>query len=123
MKNIMKYALVAGLMMVFASCDEPKETKQFLDMKAKVADVEEEINTAIDCDNLAMVQYALLGLETEDDEYLEKDIMTKAEAEQIEQMIIRLNEQLTAKSNEFACKEASDRELDLDEMQEEEYFE
>ena len=101
----MIYALVGILMMAFASCNGTKESKQFQARKAVIQDIEKMIESATKCDDLAMTNYVILDMDTEGEEYTDKDSMTEQESEQIQQMTDELWKKLALKSTELGCND------------------
>ena len=102
MKKTLIYALVAVLMVAFASCGN-KETKQFKSQKDTIKGVETLIDKAETCEDLSFAAFGFLALAFDDTEYAEDEKMTPEEEKTIEKMVEDLTAKMEKKSEEMDC--------------------
>ena len=102
MKKTLIYALVALFMVAFASCDK-KETKQFLDQKDIIKEIETLIDEAETCDDLSYAAFGFLALAVDDTEYAEDEKITSDEEQEIEKLLEELSKKMEEKSLTMDC--------------------
>ena len=61
MRRFAKFAMLAAMLLFVAACDD-SVSKQFKDMEGEISSIENQINTIADCDELQMMNFAILGL-------------------------------------------------------------
>ena len=89
-------------MVAFASCDK-KETKQFLDQKDIIKEIETLIDEAETCDDLSYAAFGFLALAVDDTEYAEDEKITSDEEQEIEKMLEELSKKMEEKSQTMDC--------------------
>ena len=89
MKRISILAMLAALTLCLWSCENP-ESKQYKAMEEEVSAIETKINDITDCDELQMMNFSILGLRSDVDNYRQDSEMTDEEIEQLNGMIDQL---------------------------------
>ena len=102
MKRTLIFALVALVMVVFASCGK-KETKQFQAQKEAIKEIEALIDKADNCDDLTYAAFGFWTLTSDVNEYAENEKMTADEEKQIEKMVEDLTNKMEEKSQQMDC--------------------
>ena len=97
---IVLLALALGL----CSCgDQP--SKQFKAMEEELRSIETKINEITDCDDLQMMNFGILGLRSDMDNYRQGSEMTEAEIEQLDGMIDQLEATWNGKWASLDCEQ------------------
>ena len=103
MNRISIMALLAALMRCFSACDNPV-SKQFNAMQEEITTIETKINEITDCDELQMMNFAILGLRSDMDNYRQESDMTEAEIGKLDDMIDKLEATWNGKWVSLGCK-------------------
>lgn len=110
---------VLALVLGFCSCgDQP--SKQFKAMEEEMKTFETKINEITDCDELQLMNFGILGLRSDMDNYRQESEMTESEIEQLDGMIDQLEAARNGKWAALGC-EQNMMEDELDTSGEEEY--
>ena len=105
MRKIAIFAMLAA-MICFTACDDTV-SKQFKAMEEEISSIENQINTIEDCDELQMMNIAILGLRSDMDNYRQdsESEMTDTEIGQLDDMIDRLEATWRGKWSLLDCEE------------------
>ena len=105
MRRIAIFAMLAT-MLCFTACNETV-SKQFKAMEEEISSIETQINTIEDCDELQMMNIAILGLRSDMDNYRQdsESEMTDTEIGQLDDMIDRLEATWRGKWSSLDCEE------------------
>ena len=95
--------MLAVVMLCFSACDNP-ESKQFKAMGEEVSSIETKINDITDCDELQMMNFAILGLRSDMDNYRQNGEMTDAEIGKLDDMIDKLEATWNGKWVSLGCE-------------------
>lgn len=109
-------ALVAVLMVAFASCGN-KETKQYLNQKEAINELEALINESETCDELTLSAFGFLALEFDDNEYAEGEKMTAVEEAEMDALIEALGRKVEEKAEMLGCNNEEDPSEDSELME------
>ena len=104
MNRISILAMLAALMLCFSACDDAV-SKQFKAMEEEISSIENQINTIDDCDELQMMNIAILGLRSDMDNYRQDSEMTDTEIGQLDDMIDKLEATWNGKWASLNCEE------------------
>ena len=105
---ILMLALIIGL----GSCGE-QHSKQFKAMEEELRSIEAKINEIVDCDELQMMNFGILGLRSDMDNYRQDSEMSEAEIEQLDGMIDQLVASWNGKWAALDCEQnINEEELD-----------
>ena len=104
-------AILAALTLFLCSCGNHM-SKQFKAMEEEVADVENQINTAEDCDDLQMTNFGILGLRSDLDNLIQAAEIPDEEINQLDEMLTRLEAAWNGKWATLEC----DQIINEDEM-------
>lgn len=106
MRRIAIFAMLAA-MICFTACDDTI-SKQFKAMEEEITSIEDQINTIEDCDELQMMNIAILGLRSDMDNYRQdqESEMTDTEIGQLDDMIDKLEATWRGKWSSLNCEEA-----------------
>ena len=88
MKRLSIIGMLA-LMVGLSSCGD-QHSKQFKAMEGELKSIEAKINEIADCDELQMMNFSILGLRSDVDNYRQDSEMTDEEIEQLNGMIDQL---------------------------------
>ncbi len=113
MRRIAIFAMLAALF-CFNACDDTV-SKQFKAMEEDISSIENQINDITDCDELQMLNIAILGLRSDMDNYRQdpESEMTDTEIGQLDDMIDKLEATWNGKWASLNCEEGiSDDVLD-----------
>ena len=90
MRRIAIFAMLAA-MICFTACDDTV-SKQYKAMEEEISSIETQINTIENCDELQMMNIAILGLRSDMDNYRQdqESEMTDTEIGELDDMIDRL---------------------------------
>ena len=111
MRRVAILAMLASMLCLNA-CDDTI-SKQFKAMEEEVSSIENQINTITDCDELQMMNFAILGLRSDMDNYRQDTEMTDDEIGQLDDMIDKLVATWNGKWVSLNCEEGiSDDVLD-----------
>ena len=103
MKRISILAMLAALTLCLWSCENP-ESKQYKAMEEEVSAIETKINDITDCDELQMMNFAILGLRSDMDNYRQESVMTDAEIGKLDDMIDKLEATWNGKWVSLGCE-------------------
>lgn len=105
MRRIAIFAMLAA-MFCFTACDDTV-SKQYKAMEEEISSIETQINTIEDCDELQMMNIAILGLRSDMDNYRQdsESEMTDTEIGQLDDMIDRLEATWRGKWSLLDCEE------------------
>ncbi len=106
MRRIAIFAMLAA-MICFTACDDTV-SKQYKAMEEEISSIENQINTIEDCDELQMMNIAILGLRSDMDNYRQdpESEMTDTEIGQLDDMIDKLDATWRGKWASLNCEEA-----------------
>lgn len=106
MRRIAIFAMLAA-MICFTACDDTV-SKQFKAMEEEITSIEDQINTIEDCDELQMMNIAILGLRSDMDNYRQdsESEMTDTEIGQLDDMIDKLEATWRGKWSSLDCEES-----------------
>lgn len=113
MRRIAIFAMLAALI-CFIACEDTV-SKQFKAMEEEISSIENQINDITDCDELQMLNFAILGLRSDMDNYRQdsESEMTDTEIGQLDDMIDKLEATWNGKWASLNCEESiSDDVLD-----------
>lgn len=105
MRRFAKFAMLAAMLLFVAACDD-SVSKQFKDMEGEISSIENQINTIADCDELQMMNFAILGLRSDMDNYRQESEMTDAEIGKLDDMIDKLEATWNGKWASLNCEES-----------------
>lgn len=103
MNRISILAMLAALMLCFSACNN-SVSKQFNAMQEEITTIETKINEITDCDELQMMNFAILGLRSDMDNYRQESEMTEAEIGKLDDMIDKLEATWNGKWISLGCK-------------------
>ena len=105
MRKIAIFAMLAA-MICFTACDDTV-SKQYKAMEEEISSIENQINTIEDCDELQMMNIAILGLRSDMDNYRQdpESEMTDTEIGQLDDMIDKLEATWRGKWSSLNCEE------------------
>ena len=103
MNRISILAMLAALMLCFSACNN-SVSKQFNAMQEDITAIETKINEITDCDELQMMNFAILGLRSDMDNYRQESEMTEAEIGKLDDMIDKLEATWNGKWISLGCK-------------------
>lgn len=103
MRRIAKLAMLAALFLCINACDDTV-SKQFKAMEEKISSIENQINTIEDCDELQMMNFAILGLRSDMDNYRQDSEMTDTEIGQLDDKIDKLEATWSGKWVSLNCE-------------------
>jgi len=105
MRKIAIFAMLAA-MICFTACDDTV-SKQYKAMEEEISSIENQINTIEDCDELQMMNIAILGLRSDMDNYRQdpESEMTDTEIGQLDDMIDKLDATWRGKWALLNCEE------------------
>ena len=103
MNRISILAMLAALMLCFSACNN-SVSKQFNAMQEEITTIETKINEITDCDELQMMNFAILGLRSDMDNYRQESDMTEAEIGKLDDMIDKLEATWNGKWTSLGCK-------------------
>ena len=110
--NRLSIIVWCALTLCFCSCgDQP--SKQFKAMEGELNAIESQINGIEDCDDLQMMNFSILGLRSDMDNFRQESEMSDEEIEQLEGMIDQLEATWNGKWASLDCEQdINDDELD-----------
>lgn len=103
MNRITILTMLAAMMLCFSACDD-NVSKQFKGMEEEITTIETKINEITDCDELQMMNFAILGLRSDMDNYRQESEMTDAEIEKLDDMIDKLEATWNGKWTTLGCE-------------------
>lgn len=110
--KILSIIAVLALMMGLGSCGD-QHSKQFKAMEEELKSIEAKINEIADCDELQMMNFSILGLRSDVDNYRQDSELSDAEIEQLDGMIDQLVASWNGKWAALDCeKNINEEELD-----------
>ena len=95
--------MLAFLMLCLGSCNDTV-SKQFKTMEEEISSIETKINDITDCDELQMMNFAILGLRSDMDNYRQESVMTDAEIGKLDDMIDKLEATWNGKWASLGCE-------------------
>lgn len=105
MRRIATFALLIALMFCVNACDDAV-SKQFKAMEEEISSIENQINAIADCDELQMMNFAILGLRSDMDNYRQESEMSDTEISQLDDMIDKLEATWNGKWASLNCEES-----------------
>ena len=103
MNRITILTMLAAMMLCFSACDD-NVSKQFKGMEEEITTIETKINEITDCDELQMMNFAILGLRSDMDNYRQESEMTDAEIGKLDDMIDKLEATWNGKWTTLSCE-------------------
>ncbi|MCR5658640.1 MAG: hypothetical protein K6G25_04890 [Bacteroidales bacterium] len=103
MNRITILTMLAAMMLCFSACDD-NVSKQFKGMEEEITTIETKINEITDCDELQMMNFAILGLRSDMDNYRQESEMTDAEIGKLDDMIDKLEATWNGKWTTLGCE-------------------
>lgn len=103
MNRISKLAMLAIMMLCFVACQDAV-SKQYKAMEEEISTIETKINEITDCDELQMMNFAILGLRSDMDNYRQESEMTEAEIGKLDDMIDKLEAAWNGKWSSLGCE-------------------
>ena len=111
MKRLPLFVMLA-LTVVLCSCSN-QPSKQFKEMENELKSIESQINEISDCDELQMMNFSILGLRSDMDNYRQDSEMSDEEIGQLDGMIDQLEASWNGKWASLECEQQLiDDELD-----------
>ena len=112
MKNLLTIAMLTALMFCFCSCGE-NVSKQYKAMEEEVKSIETQINTISDCDELQMLNIAIMGLRTDLDNIIQSAEIPDSEISQLDELLTGLEATWSGKWSALECEQTfSNDEMD-----------
>lgn len=103
MNRITILTMFTALMLCFSACNNPV-SKQFNAMEQEISSIETKINEITDCDELQMMNFAILGLRSDMDNYRQESVMTDVEIGKLDDMIDKLEATWNGKWISLGCE-------------------
>ena len=103
MNRISTLAIMAAFMLCFSACEDTV-SKQFKTMEEEISTIETKINDITDCDELQMMNFAILGLRSDMDNYRQESEMTDVEIGKLDDMIDKLEAAWSGKWVSLGCE-------------------
>ena len=123
MNRISIFAMLAAMMLCFNACVD-NVSKQFKAMESEISNIETKINEITDCDELQMMNFAILGLRSDMDNYRQESEMTEVEIGKLDDMIDKLEATWNGKWSALDCDQIiSDDEMDTSGEEDSQYQE
>ena len=104
MNKTTSIAILTALLLGICSCEE-QHSKQFKAMADEVKSVEEEISTIDDCDELQMLNFAIMGLRSDLENLEQNGEIPEAELSQLNDMVDGLEATWNGKWAVLDCEE------------------
>ena len=104
MKRLSIMALLTALLFCFGSCGE-EHSKQFKAMNEEILSIENQINTISDCDELQMLNFAILGLRSDFDNLIQSAEIPDAEITQLDESLTGLEVTWNGKWATLECEQ------------------
>lgn len=121
MNKLSIIAMLTILTLVFCSCGN-RTSKQFKAMEGEVTTVENQINTAEDCDDLQMTNFGILGLRSDLDNLIQAAEIPDEEINKLDEMLTRLEAAWNGKWATLNCDQIiSGDEMDTSGEEDSEY--
>lgn len=95
--------MLAALTLCLWSCENPV-SKQYKAMEEEISSIETQINEITDCDELQMMNFAILGLRSDMDNYRQNGEMTDVEIGKLDDMIDKLEAAWNGKWTSLNCE-------------------
>ena len=103
MNRLSIFAMLAALLLSFGACQD-NVSKQFKAMEDEILTIETKINEITDCDELQMMNFAILGLRSDMDNYRQESEMTDVEIGKLDDMIDNLEATWNGKWVSLGCE-------------------
>ncbi len=103
MKRIPLFVMLATIMLCFVACQDAV-SKQYKVMEEEISTIEIKIKEITDCDELQMMNFAILGLRSDMDNYRQESEMTEAEIGKLDDMIDKLEATWNGKWSSLGCE-------------------
>ena len=111
MKRLSIIAMLTALTLCLGSCGN-RASKLFKAMEEEVNNIENQINTAEDCDDLQMTNFGILGLRSDLDNLIQAAEIPDEEINKLDEMLTRLEATWNGKWAALNC----DQIINEDEM-------
>ena len=111
MNRLSIIAMLTAMTLCLCSCGS-RMSKQFKAMEEEVTTVENQINTAEDCDDLQMTNFGILGLRSDLDNLIQIGEISDEEINKLDEMLTRLEAAWNGKWATLNC----DQIINEDEM-------
>lgn len=111
MNRLSIIAMLTAMTLFLCSCGN-RTSKQFKAMEEEVTTVENQINTAEDCDDLQMTNFGILGLRSDLDNLIQTAEISDEEINKLDEMLTRLEAAWNGKWATLNC----DQIINEDEM-------
>ena len=102
MKRLSMIVILAALSLCVCSCGE-KVSKQFKAMEEEIAIVENKINTAVDCDDIQMSNFGIMGLRSDLENLIQGAVIPDEEISKLDEMLTQLEATWNGKKAAFEC--------------------
>lgn len=123
MKRLTIFAMLTALALGFGSCSN-RPSKQFKAMGENVLSIENQISAMKDCDELQMMNFAILGLRSDLDNLKQEGTISDAEVGKLSDLLDRLEATWNGKWASLDCEQITiEDELDTSGEAEDEEFE
>lgn len=121
MNRLSIIGVLTALTLCVCSCDE-QMSKQFKAMEEEVKTVENQINTAEDCDDLQMSNFSILGLRSDLDNLTQDAVISDEEINKLDEMLTGLEATWGGKWATLGCDQIiNDDEMDTSGEEDGEY--
>lgn len=107
MKRLSIIAILSILTLCLCSCGD-RTSKQFKTMEEEVKIVEDQINTAEDCDDLQMTNFGILGLRSDLDNLIQAAEIPDEEINKLDEMLTGLEAAWNGKWATLGCDQVMD---------------
>ena len=112
MKRLSIIAVLAALTLCVCSCGN-KVSKQFKAMEEEIANVENKINTAEDCDDIQMSNFGIMGLRSDLENLIQGAVIPDEEIAKLDEMLTQLEATWNGKNVALECDQmVNDDEMD-----------
>lgn len=112
MNRISIIVMLMALVLWICSCGN-RTSKQFMAMEEEVLSIENQINTASDCDDLQMLNFGILGLRSDLDNLIQVAEIPDEEINKLDEMLTRVEATWDGKWSTLECEQiVSEDEMD-----------
>ena len=95
--------MLAALMLSFSACEDAV-SKRYKAIEEEISTIETKINEITDCDELQLMNFAILGLRSDMDNYRQESEMTDVEIGKLDDMIDKLEANWNGKWISLGCE-------------------